>query len=161
MSRPAAVNETRIRDFNVSTYRPVVGETVEFTGYLEFKRPLTWWWEPVEGEPVHLVVDGQVVDTQPTGKGGWFKLRWAPTKTGKYLAWVRYDGSIWNNPCESAKVGIEVITEEQRRQEEMRLMGAIAVVGGVVVAAVAGIAAYLHYQRQREEMVTLMAARGR
>jgi len=136
----------------------VEGEGVEVTGDLEFGGPLAWWWEPVEGEPVHLVVEGRVVDTQPTGKGGWFKLRWTPAEPGRYLLWVRYDGSIWNNPCESAKVGVEVITEEQKRVEEARLYGTGAVVAGVTLSALAGFAAYMHYQRQREETMRLLMA---
>ena len=158
MSAPAGLFNTRIRDFKASNMRPVVGETVEFTGILE--KQVLWWWEPLEGEPVHLVVNGGVVDTQPAGKGGWFRLVWTPEEPGKYTVWARYDGSWINNACESPKLGIEVITEEQKREEERRMFITILAISGAVIAIAGGVGAYLWYQRSRQEELRMLALAG-
>jgi hypothetical protein len=159
MAVAIGIVNTRIRDFKVSNTRPVVGETVEFTGYLEWHLWPVSSWYGADSRVVKVLVDGTEVGSGMTTAQGFFRVYWRPTSPGSYIAKAKFEGTIDQNPCESPPIAITVLTEEQKKEEQQRLYITIAAIAGVCATGLIGFGLYMDYQRRREEMMTLLAAR--
>ena len=155
--RSRLIVNTRIRDFKVSNARPVVGETVEFTGYLQWHLwPLCTFYG-ADSKLVSVVVDEKTVGSEMTTAEGFFRVYWKPESPGEYIAKAVFAGTIDMNPCTSPPIRITVLTPEQKAEEERRFWLTVAGIGGAVILGLVGFAMYLDYQRRREEMMALLA----
>jgi hypothetical protein len=157
-SRELGIYATRIIDFSVSDSRPVVGKDVMIQGTLQTHTPIFCWWEGLGGEPVAILVDDREVGSALSGGDGVFHFVWRPTAVGSFLVRARYPGSWKYDPCESTPIRVEVITEEEKKEEELRFW---LMVAGVGVAAVGVIGGVLWYMGESERRRMMMAALAR
>ena len=116
MSKPLLVT-TRIRDFKASNTRPVVGETIDFTGYLEWHLFPICRWYGLDGKPVKIIVDGKEVASGTTSAGGFFRIYWTPKSPGEYIVRARYDGDPLYNACESPQIRIRGISQRELKAQ--------------------------------------------
>jgi len=153
--RPLVRANSMIEGFRASSTRPVVGETVYFEGYVKWH---LWpcWWFGVEGERCLLLVDEVEVASTTTGKEGYFKFAHLFKTTGRYWVKAKYPGSLLVNPCESLPIEVTVLTEEQKREEELRFLLFVGGVGAVAVIGLVGVVLYAEEARRRELMLAAL-----
>jgi hypothetical protein len=112
----------------------------------------------LEGEPIEIIADTTKLGETSSGSGGGFRLTWIPKSAGAYWVKARYPGTlIMYAGCESQTVRIDVITPEQKQQEEMQFWVLVGV-GVTTVLAITGAVIY-HFEEQRR--MELILARGR
>ena len=116
-------------------------------------------WYGADSRVVKVLVDGTEVGSGMTTAQGFFRVYWRPTSPGSYIAKAKFEGTVDQNPCESPPIAITVLTEEQKKEEQQRLWITIAAIAGVCATGLIGFGLYMDYQRRREEMMTLLAAR--
>jgi len=151
---------TRFVNFRVSPTRVAVGEPVSIAGtHEEHYVPVLCLWRGWGPSGVDLRVDGTVVASTNTDGEGNFRFAWYLKEVGTYWIKVTYGGDWMHNPCESNEVRVEVITEEQKEEEERRIWLLAAGIGAVILVAIVGLVAWTEYSRRRELM--LMAIRRR
>jgi len=156
LSVPLGFYSTRIRDFKVSNTRPVVGETVEITGYLEYL--LVAWWYGCDGKTVKVMADGTQVASAVSTANGFFRAYWRPSSTGKFIVKAVFEGDISFSGCESTPVEVTVLTQEEKAREEQQFW---IMVGGIAVIALVGIGVVAYMVEREREMQLLVAARRR
>jgi len=155
MSQALGVVGTRIIDFNVSDTRPVVGQLVKIMGRLEEHTPVLCWWNASAGKTVAVYADGEI-GACVTGNDGTFSINWTPTAVGQYVVKAVFPGDAWLNGCTSQEILVTVISEEEKAAEEQRLWAAVAIVGIIAVAAVAGVAVYMEESRRTEMLLAAL-----
>jgi hypothetical protein len=152
---------TQIVNFRVSDARPAVGQTITFTGCLQ------WHVWPcvgggIDGVLVNLLKDEVKVGDDYTEGGGWFEIQWSADRVGTYRFKAGFDGT-WNwMPCSSQEITVTVLTPEQKAEEERRFWLMIAgAAGGVCVAALIGVGLYLEHERRMRMLAMVAARRGK
>ena len=149
------VVETRISDFKVEPTRVVVGEAIAISGRLEWHQWPFCLWYPLGDKEVEILADSRVVARAKSDADGVFRATWRPYKAGIYWIKARFPGDWWYNPCQSKTIRIEVITPEQKREEELRFWAMV----GVGAVAAAGIAAAVIYHFETERQLEILAGR--
>jgi hypothetical protein len=143
---------TRIVDFRVWPTRVAVGETVTIAGTLQQHVPILCWWKALEGKTVEIIADTVKLGEVVSGSGGGFRFTWTPTSVGVYWVKAHFPGDILFNGCDSETVKVEVITSEQKRQEEMQFWTLVGVCA-VGAVAIAGMVLYHFEEQRRLEMI--------
>lgn len=146
---------TRIADFRCSPTRVAVGETVTIAGTLQWHTPVLCWWNALEGKTVEFLADTAKLGETTSGSGGGFRFLWTPRETGTYWIKAHFPGDIIYNRCESQTVRVEVISKEQKREEEMRFWALVGVGVVAVVGVVGGVIYYLQEQRRMEMLLAM------
>lgn len=149
---------SRIINFRVSPTRIAIGESVTISGVLQGHTPVLCFWNPIAGAAVDIYADTAKLGTVTTDNSGGFRFVWTPTNVGVYWVKAVYGGDWWYNGCESPTVKVEVITQEQKRQEELQFW---TLVGICVAGAVGVVAAVLYHFEQERLLQTLVTARRR
>jgi len=145
---------TRFSSFGVTPSRLPVGGTVTITGKLEWHTPICTWIS-LDGKTVEIYVDGGKVGEAMTEEGGVFRFYWTPQAVGTYYVKARYPGDWMYNACETSPVKVEVITQEQAKEEQA--MNWVIIIAGIMIAGIIGFAVYEHLETQK--LITLAAAR--
>lgn len=145
---------TRFRDFKVSETRPVIGGSVEISGYLE-GNPIVGWYG-LDGRAVRVVADRTTIISTTTSAEGYFKVLWRPSSTGKFIVKAVFDGDLLNDRCESVEVEVTVLTEEEKAKEEQAFW---IMVGGLALVSIVGVAAVAYMISEERRMQMLLAAR--
>jgi hypothetical protein len=149
---------TRIIDFNVSPTRVAVGETITITGTLQWHLWPFCWWYPLEGKIILIIADSVKVGEALSGSDGKFRFLWTPTNAGVYWVKAHFPGDLTYNGCDSQTIKVEVITPEQKQQEQMQFYTTL----GVVIAGVVGVVALVvHHIEEEKRLETLIAMRRR
>jgi hypothetical protein len=157
-SRELGIFGTRIVDFAVSNTRPVVGEDVLIQGTLQTHVPILCWWEGAGGETVAIIVDDREVGSALSGGDGVFHFMWRPATAGSFLVRARYPGSWKYDPCESTSIHVEVVSKEQKEEEDRRFWLMVAVVGVAAVGVAGGVLWYMGESERRRMMLAVLAA---
>ncbi|GEM_PF-689083 len=134
--------KTRIAGLYASNARPVTGETVTISGYLQWYDPELRRWEPLEGGDLKLLIDGVEVGNTRSGYGGFFAFTHVFKEAGKYTAEVRYGGTRKYEPSDPSSIVIKVMTEEQRRKI-IKLLRFVVIGFILLIAAIVSIAILL------------------
>jgi hypothetical protein len=148
---------SRIIDFRVSPTRIAIGESVTISGILQGHTPVLCFWNPIANASVDIYADTTKLGTVTTDSGGGFRFVWTPRAVGVYWVKAVYGGDWWYNGCESPTVKVEVITQEQKRQEELQFYLTL----GIIVAGVAGVVAAVLYHFEQERLLQLIMVRRR
>lgn len=107
---------TRIAGLHADNSKPVAGEEVRISGYLQRYDEKSKRWEPLRGW-VKLYIDGLEVDRVASKPDGSFEFIYSSNITGKRKVEVRFAGDPRHESCKR-EIVIEVITSEQRRRIE-------------------------------------------
>jgi hypothetical protein len=148
---------TRIADFKVSPTRVAVGETVTIAGTLQWHLWPICIWYGLEGKTVEIIADTAKIGETNSGSGGGFRFTWTPTSAGTYWVKAHFPGDIIYNGCDSQTVKVEVITPEQKRQEEMQFWALV----GVGVAGALGVVGMVLYHFEEQRRMEMILARRR
>lgn len=148
---------TRITDFRVEPRRVAVGESITIAGTLQWHLWPLCWWNALEGRTIEVFADTVKLGEVASGSGGGFRFTWAPTAVGVYWVKTKFPGDLLYNSCESETVRVDVITPEQKRDEDLRFWGLVGVVVAVTIAVVGGIV----YTMEEERRMQLLLARRR
>jgi len=143
---------TRIADFRVAPTRVAVGESVTITGALQWHTPIICWWNPLEGKPIEVIADTVKIGDATSGSGGGFRFVWTPMSTGIYWVKSRFPGDLLYNGCGSATVRVDVITKEQKGEEERHFWTLVGV-GAVIALAVVGGVVYTLEEQSRMRLI--------
>jgi hypothetical protein len=143
-----ALLSTRIVDFKINPTRVAVGETVTITGTLQWHTPILCWWNALEGATVEIIADTAKLGEVTTGSGGGFRFTWTPTAVGTYYVKARFPGDwVTYNPCESQTIKVEVITPEQKQQEQMYFLAMVGI-GAAATVTIIGLILYYTFGRR-------------
>jgi hypothetical protein len=104
------------------------------------------FWYGLEGKTVEIIADTVKLGETNSGSGGGFRFIWTPTSVGTYWIKAHFPGDIIYNGCDSQTVKVEVITPEQKQQEQMYFL---AMVGIGAAAAITIIGLILYYTMGR------------
>ena len=107
---------TRISGLHTSDKKPLIGETVTFSGYLQVYDAELKRWDPLKGK-LMLYIDGVKIETFASNNYGFFEIEHTFNIPRKYNVEVRYDGSPKTKAC-MAGMKVEVLTIEQKRKVE-------------------------------------------
>ncbi len=108
--------KTRIAGLHTDNSKPVAGEEVKISGYLQFYDEKARRWEPLRAW-VKLYVDGIEVDRAASKPNGSFEFRYSSNITDRRKVEVRFPGDERFKPC-GKEISIEIITREQRERTE-------------------------------------------
>jgi len=108
--------KTRVAGLHVDNSKPITGEEVTISGYLQWYAKESKRWEPLRAW-LKLYVDGREVDRVASKPNGSFEFKYSSNLTGKRKVEVRFAGDSRHESCKKELV-IEVITSEQRRRIE-------------------------------------------
>ena len=108
--------KTRIAGLHVNDSKPIAGEEVIISGYVQFYDERAKRWEPLRAW-VRLYVDGIEVDRTASKPNGSFEFHYSSKITGKRKVEVRFAGDDRYKPCRK-EIFIEVITREQKERTE-------------------------------------------
>ncbi len=112
----AEKKKTRIAGLHVDDSKPVTGEEITISGYVQFYDERARRWEPLRTW-VKLYVDGIEVDRTASKPNGSFEFHYSSRITGRKKVEVRFAGDERFKPCKK-EITIEVITQEQKRRTE-------------------------------------------
>ncbi len=129
----AEKKKTRIAGLHVNDSKPVVGEEVIVSGYVQFYDDKAKRWEPLRTW-VRLYVDGVEVDRTASKPNGSFEFRYSSRITGKRKVEVRFAGDERFKPCRK-EIFIEIVTKEQKVKAE-RLAKIVLVLFFLLIALV-------------------------
>lgn len=104
----------RISGLHASDKKPLVGEKVTFSGYLQVYDNELKRWDPLRGK-LMLYIDGMKVETFASDNYGYFEVEYIFNIPKRYDVEVRYDGSPKTKAC-MAGIKVEVLTHEQKRK---------------------------------------------
>lgn len=107
---------TRIAGLHVDNSKPVTGEEITISGYLQWYDKKAKRWEPLRGW-LKLYIDGREIGRVASKPDGSFEFKYSSNLTGKRKVEVRFAGDPRHESCKKELV-IEVITSEQRRRIE-------------------------------------------
>jgi len=105
---------TRVSGLHASNKKPMPGESVSLSGYLQVYDPDNKKWEPLRGKLL-LFVDGIKVREFHSDNYGQFEIGHIFPSPGKYEVEVRFEGGA-KTKASMAGMKIEVITGEQRKR---------------------------------------------
>ncbi len=122
------MKKTRIAGLHFSDARPVVGEKVRITGYLQWYDEETMRWIPAEHKKVKLLVDGIEVSETVTNAFGEFNFE--TSFSGEHEVEVVFDGTPILEGC-SVKKRIVAMSEDSKK----RLMRLVRITAILIVLA--------------------------
>jgi hypothetical protein len=125
----------RIAGFHVSNARPVVGEAITISGYLQWYDPLLRRWEPLVGS-VKLLINWTKIKEIVSTPDGYFLFTHVFNRVGSYVVEARYDDKKYR-PYEPPKIVVRVITEEQKKRMERMVRLLVAGIELLIVVIVA------------------------
>jgi hypothetical protein len=158
VNQQLALLGTRIADFKVTPTRVAVGETVTIAGTLQWHTPILCWWNALGDKTIEIIADTTKLGEATSGSGGGFRFVWTPTSVGVYWVKAHFPGDlILYNGCESQTVRLDVITKEQKAEEERQFFALVGI-GAVTVVAIVGVAVYAYEEERR---LSLMLAKRR
>ena len=106
--------KTRVSGLHVSNKKPMPGEVVSFSGYLQVYDSENKRWEPLRGKLL-LFVDEMMKREFHSDNYGQFETDYIFPSPGKYSVEVRYEGGP-KTKASMAGLKVEVITGEQRKR---------------------------------------------
>jgi len=127
---------TRIIDWRASDYRPAIGQRVTFMGILQHHKPPLCWYNPLAGATVWLTIDGERVMSDVTDSGGAFKFEYFFKAKGIYWVKACFDGNFIYSPSESMELAIEVISPEEKAEEERRFWLMVGIASASILALI-------------------------
>ena len=143
---------TRIADYRVFPTRVAVGETVAIGGALQWHTPIICWWNPLVNKSVKVNADSVRIGDVTSGTGGGFRFVWTPMNVGIYWVKARFLGDLLYNGCDSPTVRVDVITKEQKEEEEKHFWTLVGV-GAVITLAIVGAVVYTYTEEGRLRML--------
>lgn len=144
---------THITDFRVSPTKVAVGETVTIAGTLQWHL-FPCFWFALEGRTVKILADTTKLGEAKSGGGGGFRFVWTPMYKGAYWIKARFPGDLLYNGCSSATIKVDVMSREEKEEEERRFWALVGV-GAVVTLAVVGGVVYTFEEERRFRMLML------
>jgi hypothetical protein len=105
---------TRLSGFHTTNKKPIPGERVLFSGYLQVYDSEKRRWEPIRGK-LMLFIDGMKMREFSSNTYGEFEVEYVFHNPRSYDVEVRFEGGAKVKASSSA-LKVEVVTEEERRK---------------------------------------------
>lgn len=128
--------KTRIAGLHFSDARPVKGEKVVITGYLQWYDEELKSWQPAEHKKVELIVDGEKIEESVTDTDG--KFVFEVSLTGEHELEFVFNGTPLLEGCRVRKK-VAAMSEEKKKSI-LKIAKLVFILFTLMLAAVLAIA---------------------